>query len=208
MNFRKALANGLLAENPTFRLVLGMCPTLAVTTSMMNGIGMGLAATFVLVGSNAIVSLVRSFIPHKIRIPCYIVIIATFVTVVDLVMAGFTPALHETLGMFIPLIVVNCIILARAESFASKNSLLSSIGDGLGMGIGFTCALTMLGSIRELLGTGVVLAAPDFNFAGLRVIPEAFKALVVIMAPGGFIVLGLLLGFINWLTRKASAHSS
>jgi electron transport complex protein RnfE len=202
----KDLTRGILAENPTFRLLLGMCPTLAISTSVMNGIGMGLAATFVLIGSNLIISLVRSFIPDKIRIPCYITIIAMFVTVVDLVMAGFTPALHETLGIFIPLIVVNCIILQRAESFASKKPVINSIADGLGMGLGFTLALTVLSLIRETLGTGAVLAAPDFNFAGLRIIPEEFKALIVVMAPGGFITLGLVLGFINWLTRRVGVQ--
>lgn len=206
MSIRKDFTNGLLAQNPTFRLLLGMCPTMATSTSVANGIGMGLAATFVLIGSNLIVSLVRSLIPAKIRIPCYVVIIATFVTVVDLVMAGFTPALHKTLGIFIPLIVVNCIILERAESFASKRPVLNAIADGAGMGIGFTFALTVLGLIREALGTGIILAAPDFNFAGLRVLPDTYKSLIVIMAPGGFITLGLVLGLVNWITRRASAH--
>lgn len=208
MSLRKDLVRGLLAENPTFRLLLGMCPTLAVSTSVFNGIGMGLAATFVLIGSNVIVSLVRSVIPDKIRIPCYVVIIATFVTVVDLAMAGFTPALHQTLGIFIPLIVVNCIILARAEAFASKRPVLNSIADGFGMGIGFTLALVVLSLIRETLGTGVVFAAPDFNFAGIKLLADEYRSVIMILAPGGFITLGCTLGFINWLSRPKSSCGS
>jgi electron transport complex protein RnfE len=185
----------VLNENPTFRLVLGMCPTLALTTAAINGIGMGLATTFVLVGSNLAISLLKNFIPSKVRIPAYVVIIATFVTIVDMIMQAFVPALYESLGIYIPLIVVNCIILARAESFASKNSLLPSIIDGLGMGAGFTVALLLLGSIREILGSG--------SWFGIPVVSEGFSpAVIMILPPGGFITLGLVLGLLNKLTGK------
>lgn len=192
MNNKKVFMNGISKENPVFRLLLGMCPTLAVTTSATNGVGMGLAATFVLVGSNLVVSLVKGFIPEKIRIPSFIVIIATFVTIVQLVMEAYMYSLYQSLGLFIPLIVVNCIILARAESFASKNGPVSSIVDGLGMGLGFTLALTILGSIREILGNGTLF--------GTQVMGASYQpALIFILAPGGFIALGLLLALLNSL---------
>ena len=178
--------NGIVTENPTFRLVLGMCPTLAITTTVSNGLGMGLAATFVLICSNLVISLLRNFIPDKIRIPAFIVVIATFVTIVQLLLQAFIPALYESLGVFIPLIVVNCIIFARAESFASKNPPLESACDGLGMGLGFTLAITLLSAIRELLGSGTLL--------GIQVMPDGYQPMAIItQAPGGFIMLGLLM---------------
>lgn len=189
------LKNGIFTENPTFRLVLGMCPTLAVTTAAFNGIGMGLAATFVLVGSNVVISLLRDFIPSKVRIPAFVVIIASFVTVVQLLLKAFVPALDKSLGLFIPLIVVNCIILARAESFASKNGVFASLLDGIGIGLGFTGALFIIASIREILGDG--------KFFGMQLFGDAFQpALIMIGAPGGFITLGLLLGLINFIGMK------
>ena len=195
MNNKKIFLNGITKENPVFRLLLGMCPTLAVTTSATNGVGMGLAATFVLVGSNLVISLMKGFIPEKIRIPVFIVVIATFVTVVQLVMQAFIPTLYESLGIFIPLIVVNCIILQRAEAFASKNKPFASILDGLGMGIGFTIALTLLAAVRELFGNGTLF--------GLQIMGESYQAaLLFILAPGGFIVLGLLLALLNVMSVK------
>ena len=173
--------NGILNENHTLRLVLGICPTLASTTSASNAVGMGLAATFVLVGSNVVISLLRNIIPDKIRIPAFVVIICTFVTLVEMIVKAFVPALYASLGMFIPLIVVNCIILARAEAFASKNGVLLSAADGLGMGAGFTLAITVIGIIRELLGNGSVF--------GLSLFGEGFEPMLLsIMAPGGFLV--------------------
>lgn len=187
--------NGVLTENPTFRLVLGTCPTLAVTTSAINGLGMGAAATFVLLGSNMVVSALRKVIPDKVRIPAFIVIICTFVTVIQLLMQAFIPSLYESLGIFIPLIVVNCIILARAEAFASKNPVLDSAVDGLGMGVGFTLALTLIGSIRELIGNGSIFG---FNLLG-----EAYQPMLLIILPaGGFLVFGLLLGILNAIGNK------
>ena len=184
------LKNGLFDENPIFRLVLGMCPALAVTTSVFNGIGMGLAATFVLVGSNVVISLLRGFIPAKARIPAFIVVIASFVTIVQLLLKAYVPALDESLGLFIPLIVVNCIILGRAEAFASKNGLGASLLDGIGMGLGFTVALVLLASVREVLGNG--------TFFDMSLFGEGFEPmLLMIQPPGGFITLGLLLGLIN-----------
>jgi len=177
-------------------MALGLCPTLAVTSSVENAIGMGLAATFVLVCSNIMISLIKDFIPAKIRIPCFIVVIASFVTIVDLVMNAYTPAVHKSLGLFIPLIVVNCIILGRAEAFASKNKLLPSIMDGLGMGLGFTLALMIIGSIREILGAG--------QWLGMSVMPASYSQspmLVAILAPGAFIIMGLLMGLINILNK-------
>ncbi|MEX1378276.1 MAG: electron transport complex subunit E [Eubacteriales bacterium] len=195
MNYRKVFMNGITKENPVFRLLLGMCPTLAVTTSATNGIGMGLAATFVLVGSNLVISLIKGFIPEKIRIPSFIVVIATFVTIVQLLMEAYIPTLYESLGLFIPLIVVNCIILARAEAFASKNGPVASIVDGLGMGLGFTLALTLLASVREILGNGSIF--------GVQVLGASYQpALIFILAPGGFIALGLLLALINAMAVK------
>ena len=186
--------NGIVTENPTFRLVLGMCPTLAITTTVSNGLGMGLAATFVLICSNLVISLLRNFIPDKIRIPAFIVVIATFVTIVQLLLQAFIPALYESLGVFIPLIVVNCIIFARAESFASKNPPLESACDGLGMGLGFTLAITLLSAIRELLGSGTLL--------GIQVMPDGYQPMAIMtQAPGGFIMLGLLMVVMNALFK-------
>ncbi len=188
MRFSGELVKGLWKENPIFRLVLGMCPTLAVSTSVVNGLGMGLAATFVLVCSNAAISLVRNVVPSKVRIPCYIVIIATFVTVVDLLMNAFAHELHKSLGIFIPLIVVNCIILGRAEAFASKNSIWHSVADGLGMGLGFMLGLVVLASVREIFGNGTLLGFP----VGLNQ-----PMLIMILPPGGFLALGCLLALMN-----------
>ncbi|HHY45669.1 MAG TPA: electron transport complex subunit E [Firmicutes bacterium] len=202
MRFFSVLKNGITDENPTFRLLIGMCPVLATSLAVTNGIGMGIAATFVLVGSNVIVAALRSIIPSKIRIPCFIVVIASFVTVVDLVMAAFTPGLHEVLGIFIPLIVVNCIILARAEAFASKHSVIASLADGIGMGLGFTFALTLLSAIREAIGTGTILAAPDFGFSGIHLFSQSYSPVMMLLPPGAFITLGLLIGLINTITRK------
>lgn len=187
--------NGILNENPTFRLVLGMCPTLAVTTAAINGFSMGAAVIFVLMCSNLVVSLLNNFIPDKIRIPAFVVIIATFVTITEMVMHAYFPDLHESLGLFLPLVVVNCIILARAEAFASKNSPFASVTDGLGMGLGFTLALTMLGIIRELLGAGSVF--------GINIMPASYEpAIIMILPPGAFLTLGTLLAIINKLTNK------
>ena len=190
----KVLKNGLLDENPTFRLVLGMCPTLAVTTAAVNGIGMGAATTFVLICSNVLISLLKNFIPDKVRIPAFVVIIATFVTVTQQVMQAYLPDLYSALGLYIPLIVVNCIILGRAEAFASKNNPAMSFFDGLGMGLGFTAALTLIGAIRELLGVGTIF--------GLQIMTGGYNpAIIMILAPGGFMTLGLVLALINKLTQ-------
>ena len=197
-NLRTVFMNGIITENPTFRLVLGTCPTMAVTTSAINGVGMGLAATFVLLGSNVVISLLRNFIPDKIRIPSFIVVICTFVTIVQMVMQAFVPSLYASLGMFIPLIVVNCIILARAEAFASKNGVVASAVDGIGMGLGFTVAITVMGAVRELLGNGTV-----FN---MQVFGASFQPMLLLILPaGGFIVYGLMLGAINVITAKIEA---
>ena len=193
---------GFIKENPTFVLLLGMCPTLGTTTSAINGMSMGLAATVVLICSNAVISLLKNVIPDKVRIPGFIVVIASFVTVVDLSMQAYLPDLYETLGLFIPLIVVNCIILGRTEAFASKNNVLLSIADGLGIGLGFTMSLTILGSVREILGNGTVF---DNTFFKLQVIPENIdKILLFIMPPGAFIALGFLIALVNHIkNRKA-----
>ncbi|WP_058485504.1 electron transport complex subunit RsxE [Defluviitalea phaphyphila] len=189
------LKNGIIEENPIFVQVIGMCPTLAVTTGAKNGLGMGLATTAVLVGSNLFISLLRKIIPSKIRIPAYIVIIASLVTMVDLSLQAFIPDLHAQLGLFIPLIVVNCLILARAEAYASKNNILSSILDGLGMGLGFAIALTVLGMVRELLGAGTIF--------GAQIMPSSYKpALVMILAPGAFFTLGILMAILNHIKNK------
>ncbi len=199
-SFGTVMKNGLLDENPTFVQLLGMCPTLAVTTSVENGIGMGLAATFVLIGSNFVISLIRKFVPQKVRIASYIVVIATFVTIIDLLMKAYLPALSGKLGVYIPLIVVNCIILARAESFASQNSVLPSAVDGLAMGLGFTLALTILGTVREILGAGTFLGMPLFG--------ESFKpAILFILPPGAFITLGILVAVKNVITMKKGADN-
>jgi electron transport complex protein RnfE len=189
----KNFTKGFIRENPVFVLLLGMCPTLGVTSSAINGLGMGLATTFVLVMANIVVSLVKNQIPDKVRIPAFIVIIATFVTVVELVMQAYVPALFESLGLFIPLIVVNCIVLGRAEAFASKNNLVSSMFDGLGMGLGFSFALTLLGGIREILGSGKI-----FN---ITIFPEDYVMLLFVLAPGAFIVLGYLIAIINKMKK-------
>jgi len=196
MNQWKNFAKGIIKENPVFAMLLGMCPTLAVTSSAINGLGMGLATTFVLVMSNVVISLIKAMVPDKVRIPVFIVVIASFVTVVDLVMAGFAPGLHSALGVFIPLIVVNCVVLGRAEAFASKNNLVSSVFDGLGMGLGFAFALTLLGSIREIIG--------NYSIFGLKFI-QTDGILLFILPPGAFITLGFLIALINHLTRKAKA---
>lgn len=189
----KVFLNGILKENPIFVLVLGMCPTLATTSSAINGMSMGLATAFVLLSSNVVISLLKSFIPDKVRIPAYVVVIATFVTVVEMVMQAFVPALFESLGIFIPLIVVNCIVLGRAESFASKNNVFKSALDGLGMGLGFTFALTLLGVVRELLGTG--------NVFGYSLYSDQYGMLLFVLAPGAFIALGYLIAVINKLQK-------
>ncbi|WP_294142134.1 electron transport complex subunit E [uncultured Sanguibacteroides sp.] len=193
MNNWQNFTKGFFKENPTFVLLLGMCPTLGVTTSAVNGLGMGLATAFVLTLSNLVISLVSNLIPDKIRIPGFIVIIAAFVTVVDMCMAAYTPALHESLGLFIPLIVVNCIVLGRAESFASKNKAIPSILDGLGIGLGFAMALTILGGIREILGSGKL-----FN---ITLYSEHYGMLIFVLAPGAFIALGYLIALINRIRK-------
>lgn len=193
--------NGILNENPTLRLVLGICPTLASTTSATNAVGMGAAATFVLVGSNVVISLLRNIIPDKIRIPAFVVVICTFVTLIEMIVKAFVPALYASLGIFIPLIVVNCIILARAEAFASKNGPLLSAADGLGMGAGFTLAITVIGMVREILGSGSIFGISIFG-AGFE------PMLLALMAPGGFIVFGLVLGIANYFTEKAAKKKS
>ena len=186
MKIGKIISNGIVNENPIFVQVLGMCPTLAVTTSAVNGLGMGLATTAVLAMSNIAISLLRKLIPSKIRIPAFVVVIATFVTIVGMLLKAYIPALDKSLGLFIPLIVVNCIILARAESFASKNNAIKAAADGLGMGLGFALSLTILGTIREILGAGSIF--------GVSLLGEAFKpAIIMILPPGAFLALGLML---------------
>ena len=187
-------SKGIFIENPTFRLALGLCPTLAVSTSVANGFGMGVAATFVLLGSNIIVSSIRNFIPSKIRIPCFIVIIATFVTIVELVMKAHFPTLSKSLGIFVPLIVVNCVVLGRAEAFASRHGVAKSISDGLGMGVGFTLALVLISAIRESLGNGTLL--------NLTIVNGFEPALLFILAPGALLVIGVLIGVVNYFTEK------
>ena len=194
MSNLKILMNGIITENPTFVLLLGMCPTLGTTSSAMNGMSMGLATMFVLICSNMVISALKNVIPDMVRIPGYIVVIATFVTVVQMCMEAFIPALYASLGLFIPLIVVNCIVLGRAEAFAAKNGVVGSAFAGIGIGLGFTIALTLLGAIRELLGTGKL-----FN---LTIMPEQFGSLIFVLAPGAFIALGFLIAIVNKL-RKA-----
>jgi electron transport complex protein RnfE len=189
----KILVNGLITENPILVLTLGMCPTLATSTSAINGMSMGLATLFVLVGSNVVVSMLKNIIPDKVRIPAYVVVIATFVSVVEMLIHAYFPALYESLGIFIPLIVVNCIVLGRAEAFASRNTVLRSALDGIGMGLGFTLALTLLGVAREVLGTGKAF--------GFIVFPDQYGALIFVLAPGAFIVLGYLIAMMNKLKR-------
>ncbi len=194
MNQWQNFSKGFIKENPVFVLVLGMCPTLGVTSSAINGLGMGLATTFVLMMSNIVISLVKNVIPDKVRIPSFIVIIAAFVTVVQLAMQAYVPSLYKSLGLFIPLIVVNCIVLGRAEAFASKNTLVSSAIDGLGIGLGFSFALVLLGGIREILGSGKL-----FN---LTLYPENYVTLLFVLAPGAFIVLGYLIAIINRIRKN------
>jgi Na+-translocating ferredoxin:NAD+ oxidoreductase subunit E len=196
MNNMKNFTKGFLKENPVFVLLLGMCPTLGVTSSAINGLGMGLATTFVLIMSNMVVSLVKNMIPGKVRIPAFIVIIASFVTIVDMLMAAYANALHAQLGLFIPLIVVNCIVLGRAEAFASRNNVFSSILDGAGMGLGFSLALTILGTIREFLGAGKVFGI------NLSIYPAGVDGILIfVLAPGAFIVLGYLIAIKNKINK-------
>ncbi|MBU4376091.1 MAG: electron transport complex subunit E [Candidatus Omnitrophica bacterium] len=190
----REFTKGITVENPTFGMILGLCPTLAVSTSVQNAIGMGVAATFVLVGSNTIISSLRHFIPGKIRLPAFIVVIATFVTICELVLKAYFPALDESLGIFVPLIVVNCIILARAEAFASKNPILPSVFDGLGMGAGFTLALVLISSIRELMGSGSIM--------GIKLLNNFEPVIMMVLAPGALLTLGLLIGLTNLMRQK------
>ena len=190
-------SKGLLKENPVLRLVLGTCPTLATTTSLESAIGMGLSAAIVLVCSNIVISALRKVIPSKVRIPCYIVVIAGFVTIVQMLVKAYLPALNDMLGVYLPLIVVNCIILGRAEAFAGKNSVIRSAADGLGMGIGFTCALIIMGGVRELLGAGKLL--------GFQVLPESIPPMTIfVLAPGGFFVFGCLMALVIWIEIKTN----
>lgn len=196
MSMYKEFSKGIIKDNPTLVQLLGMCPTLAVTTSVVNGIGMGLSATAVLVGSNVVISLLRKLIPSKVRIPAFVVIIAGFVTLIEMSLKAYFPDISKQLGLFIPLIVVNCIILARAEAFASKNNVGKSAADGLGMGLGFTLALVILASVREILGNG--------TFLGVKLFGEAFQpALIMILPPGAFLGLGIILGIMNWWAQRA-----
>lgn len=200
MKFVTDLTRGLFRENPTFRLLLGMCPTLAVTTSLENALGMGIASTFVLVCSNMVISMLRKVIPAAVRIPCFIVVIATFVTVVDLLMQAYAPALAASLGIFIPLIVVNCIILGRAEAFASRNAVIYSIADGIGMGFGFTVALSIIASLREFLGAGSITLWGEIALRGIH----SNTMVLFVLPAGGFITLGLIIGFINHVQALAA----
>ena len=193
-NLGKIFKNGIIDENPTFVQVIGMCPTLAVTSSAINGIGMGLSTAVVLACSNLAISLLRKIVPDKIRIPCFVVVIATFVTIVQMLLKAYVPALDKALGLYIPLIVVNCLILARAESFACKNKPFPSLVDGFAMGLGFTIALTILGAVREILGAGSVF--------GVAFLPETFNTLLFILPPGAFLTLGCLMAVLNKLTKK------
>lgn len=194
MKLFKEFLKGIIRENPTFVLVLGLCPTLAVSVSVANGIGMGIAATFVLVGSNVIVSLIKGIVPDKIRIPCFIVVIATFVTIVEMMMKAYSPLLDRALGIYVPLIVVNCIVLGRAEAYAQKNRVMNSLFDGLGMGVGFTLALILISAIREMLGAGKLMG--HALFSGFE------PAFVIGMPSGALLVIGLLLGFFNLIKKR------
>jgi len=194
MNQWQNFSKGFIKENPVFVLVLGMCPTLGVTSSAINGLGMGLATAFVLMMSNIVISLVKDIIPEKVRIPSFIVIIAAFVTIVQLTMQAYLPDLYKSLGLFIPLIVVNCIVLGRAEAFASKNNIVSSAIDGIGIGLGFSFALVLLGGIREILGSG--------KFFNMTIYPENYVTLVFVLAPGAFIVLGYLIALISRIKKS------
>ena len=194
MNKLQIISSGIVKNNPTFVLVLGMCPTLGTTTSAGNGMGMGLATMAVLIMSNLVISLIKNIIPDKVRIPAFIVVIASFVTVIQMLMQAYVPGLYATLGLFIPLIVVNCIVLGRAEAFAAKNNPVSSFFDGLGMGLGFTIALTLLGAVREFLGTGKIF--------DLAILPEEYGMLLFVLAPGAFIALGYLIALVNSLKKN------
>ena len=193
MSYLKIITNGIVKENPTFVLMLGMCPTLATTTSAINGLSMGLATMFVLICSNVVISLIKNLTPDKVRIPVFIVVIASFVTILQMVMQAFVPDIYKTLGLFIPLIVANCIILGRAEAFAAKNGAVESLMDGIGIGLGFTLGLTLLGICRELLGAGSVF--------GIALIPETYNMLMFVLPPGAFITLGFLVAIINKLKK-------
>lgn len=193
MNNFKVLMNGIIKENPTFVLLLGMCPTLGTTSSALNGMGMGLATAFVLICSNVVISAIKNLIPDMVRIPAFVVVIASFVTLLQMIMQAYVPTLYATLGLFIPLIVVNCILLGRAEAFAAKNGPVASMFDGLGMGLGFTLGLTTLGAVRELLGTGKIF--------GLTIYPEDYGMLTFVLAPGAFIALGYLIAIVNRLKK-------
>lgn len=195
MNKLRILYNGLVTENPTFVLLLGMCPTLGTTGSAMNGMSMGLATTGVLICSNMAISAIKSLVPDKVRIPAYIVVIATFVTLLQMVMQAYLPSLNASLGLFIPLIVVNCIVLGRAEAFASRHSVVDSLFDGVGIGLGFTVALTILGAVREILGTGCVF--------GASIYPETYGSLVFVLAPGAFIALGFFVALFNFIRKRS-----
>ncbi|MBQ7845529.1 MAG: electron transport complex subunit E [Clostridia bacterium] len=200
-NFLQVFVNGLITENPTFTLMLGMCPTLAITTAASNGIGMGLATTFVLVCSNLFISLLRKVIPDKVRIPAFIVVIASFVTILEMMLKAFLPDLSASLGMYIPLIVVNCIIFARAEAFAFKNGPVLSLADGLGMGLGFTGAITILSAIRELFGAGTIF--------GVQIMPATYQPMgIMLNVPGGFVTLGLLLALVNVIKNLAAKKAA
>ncbi|MCM1503576.1 MAG: electron transport complex subunit E [Muribaculum sp.] len=194
MSKLRIIYNGLVTENPTFVLLLGMCPTLGTTGSALTGMSMGLATTGVLICSNMAISAIKSFVPDRVRIPAYIVVIATFVTLLQMFMQAYLPALNESLGIFIPLIVVNCILLGRAEAYASRHSVSDSLMDGIGIGLGFTLALTLLGSVRELLGAGTIF--------GFRLFPETYCSLVFVLAPGAFIALGFLIALINYIRKR------
>ena len=205
MNFKKQLRAGLLTENPVLAQLLGMCSTMAITTTLFNGLGMGVSVTLILICSNVVISLLRRVIPDKIRIAAYIVIIAGFVTMVDLLLKAFLPALSDSLGVFIPLIVVNCIILGRAEAFASKNTVLASAIDGLTQGIGYTAALVAMCVLRELLGSGT-FGKGVFGADGIRVLDAQYPALIMILPVGGFLTLGCLIALAQWLNRRLSAR--
>lgn len=200
MSLGKEFVKGIYAENPVYRMVLGLCPVLAVSNTVENSLGMGVATIFVLLCSNIVISLIKNWVPKKIRIPIFIVVIASFVTIADLVMAAYSPGLHKALGIFVPLIVVNCIILGRAEAFASKNPLLDSIADALGVGLGFTLALLTLGITREVLGNG--------TFWGYPILGQNFTpVLIFVLPPGAFLVLGVYLGLFNWIDKKRKLSS-
>ena len=201
MNFKKQLKEGLLTKNPVLAQLLGMCSTLAITTTLFNGLGMGLSVTLILICSNVLISLLRKVIPGSIRIAAYVVIISGFVTMVDLLLQAFLPALSEGLGVFIPLIVVNCIILGRAEAFASKNGVLASAADGLTQGLGYTVALVVMCIIRELLGSGTFGAGLLNGGEGIRILPNPYPAMLLILPFGGFLTLGVLIAFSQWLTK-------